>query len=49
MCTGGFTCLPENTCKPLRLRRSFRLRRRIVLLVIDEGIISEELIIDGRL
>jgi hypothetical protein len=61
MCTGGFTCLPENTCKPLRIEYHPRLRksssletisiddRRILLIIIDKEIIIEELIIDGRL
>jgi hypothetical protein len=26
MCTGGFTCLPEKTCKPLRKEDHLRLR-----------------------
>jgi hypothetical protein len=61
MCTEGFTCLPKNTCKPLSREDHLRLRksssvenisiddRRILLIIIDEGIIIEELVIDGRL
>jgi hypothetical protein len=51
MCTEGFTCLPESTCKPLRIEYRLRLRNTRSggeYIYQREAAIIENIIIDEQ-